>query len=367
MASTRSQLPPGGRSPPILPSRSAPRRLPFIETRTRSIVQGRRTAVAASADHIKALVRSYSSRDDETFYAVALQVAANAARRGHHRFAADMKKLVDAARHEQSKSVVTPILQPKGELRDLVVASFPKVSMQELVVDSDLRNGLNEVIGEQRQRHTLMEKGFPPVHRLLLKGPPGTGKTMTAAVLARELDLPLMTIRLDTILCKYLGETASKLRVVFDSASSHRAVYLFDEFDALGGDRGGNDIGEARRILNSFLLFLENSRPKSIVIAATNHPEILDRALFRRFDLVMTYNLPTPEQSIAVLKARLGRLGSHVDWKDLQTVTSGEVSHADLVKAAERAAKRSLLAGNTWIATETLIATLRGLHGTDSA
>ena len=115
---------------------------------------------------------------------------------------------------------------------------------------------------------TLQWRRAPP-HRILLEGPPGTGKTMTAAVLAHELDLPLLTIRLDALLSKYLGETASKLRVLFDSAASQRAVYLFDEFDALGGDRAGNDVGEARRILNSFLLFLESAGPQSIVVAPT--------------------------------------------------------------------------------------------------
>ena len=144
---------------------------------------------------------------------------------------------------------------------------------------SELREQLKQVIAEQRQRKRLLEHGFDPTHRLLLEGPPGTGKTMTAAVLAHELSLPMFTVRLDSLLSKYMGETAGKLRQVFDAVSRRRGVYLFDEFDALGGDRSGNDVGEARRILNSFLVFLEQASTESIVIAATNHPSILDRAL----------------------------------------------------------------------------------------
>lgn len=322
--------------------------------------------MAASADHIKALVKSHSLRDDDAFYSVVLQVAAKAARRGHHKFAAEMKRLVDSGRKDLARSVVTPIAQPRGELGDLVVASFPKMSMRDLAVGPELRAQLEEVIGEQRQRHALMEKGFHAAHRILLEGPPGTGKTMTAAVLAYELDLPLLTIRLDALLSKYLGETASKLRVLFDSAASQRAVYLFDEFDALGGDRAGNDVGEARRILNSFLLFLESAGPDSIVVAATNHKTILDRALFRRFDLVLSYRLPSSEEAVAVLKGRLGPLGIGVDWKAVQPGSHG-MSHAELVKAAETAAKRSLLSGEERVTTATLVEALRERQRVDGA
>lgn len=322
--------------------------------------------MAASADHIKALVKSHSSRDDDAFYSVVLQVAAKAARRGHHRFAAEMKLLVDSGRQELARSVVTPIAQPRGELGGLVVASFPKMSMRDLAVNPELRAQLEEVIGEQRQRHTLMEKGFPPAHRILLEGPPGTGKTMTAAVLAHELDLPLLTIRLDELLSKYLGETASKLRVLFDSAASQRAVYLFDEFDALGGDRAGNDVGEARRILNSFLLFFESAGPESIVVAATNHKSILDRALFRRFDFVLNYRLPSSEEAVAVLKGRLGPLGIGVNWEPIQLGSHG-MSHAELVKAAETAAKRSLLSGEERVTTATLVEALQERQRIDGA
>ena len=322
--------------------------------------------MAASADHIKALVKSHGSGDDEAFYSIALQVAAKAARQGHHRFAADVKRLVESARDDASGAVVTPIAQPRGELGELVVASFSEVSMRDLVGGPGLRVQLEEVIGEQRQRHALMDQGFDPLHRLLLEGPPGTGKTMTAAVLAHELDLPLLTIRLDALLSKYLGETASKLRVLFDSAASQRAVYLFDEFDALGGDRAGNDVGEARRILNSFLLFLDNAGSESVIVAATNHKAILDRALFRRFDLVLSYLLPSPKEAVAVLKARLGSLGSRVGWKSVQEAAAG-LSHAELVKAAEAAAKRSLLSGQKQVATAVLVDALRARSSTDGA
>lgn len=314
--------------------------------------------MSASAEHIKALVKSHGSGDDDAFYAVALQVAAKAARQGHHRFASDVKALVDSGRESNTTAGVTAIAQPRGELGDLVVASYPDVSMRDLVINPKAMSRLEEVVGEQRQRHRLMDQGFQPVRRLLFEGPPGTGKTMTAAALAHELDVPLLTIRLDALLSKYLGETASKLRVLFDSAASHRAVYLFDEFDALGGDRSGNDVGEARRILNSFLLFLENSGSESVIVAATNHKAILDRALFRRFDLVLSYELPTEDEAVVVLKKRLRGLVGRIAWKSVKEASKG-LSHALLVQAAEAAAKRSLLAGESRVTAAVLEEALR--------
>lgn len=306
--------------------------------------------MAGSGEHVKALVRTHASGDDEAFYSVALQVAAQAARQGHRRLAADLKAAVEHSRAERP-SRVTSIAQPRGDLSDLLIASHPSVSLKDLVVPGTLAAQVQRLLIEQRQRRNLLDHGFEPAHRLLFEGPPGTGKTMTAAVLAHELSLPLLTIRLDSLISKYMGETASKLRVIFDSAEAQRGVYLFDEFDALGGDRAGNDVGEARRILNSFLVFLEHSSSESLIIAATNHRAILDRALFRRFDLVLDYALPDAKQSAAVMRARLGSLAKGIRWTSLAKGMDG-LSHADLVRAAESAAKSVILAGGTTVSAD---------------
>jgi SpoVK/Ycf46/Vps4 family AAA+-type ATPase len=313
--------------------------------------------MAGLGEHITAMVRSHASGDDSAFYSVALQVAAREARQGHHVLADDIKKAVDASRSATPRNNVTKLAQPRGDLADLIEVSHPEVSLRNLVGSSELREQLKQVIAEQRQRKRLLEHGFDPTHRLLLEGPPGTGKTMTAAVLAHELSLPMFTARLDSLLSKYMGETAGKLRQVFDAVSRRRGVYLFDEFDALGGDRSGNDVGEARRILNSFLVFLEQASTESIVIAATNHRAILDKALFRRFDTVLTYHLPDTTQARAVIKGRLGSLMRGVRWDSVDSRTEG-LSHAELVKAAEAAAKAVLMRGDTVIGADDLISAL---------
>ena len=195
---------------------------------------GWRWTVAGSGEHIKALVRSHAGGDDDAFYAVALQVAAQAARQGHHRLASELKGAVDDSRRVRSTRV-TSIAQPRGDLADLVIASHPTVGLKDLVLPAQLEAHVTRVLAEQRQRKHLLDHGFEPVHRLLFEGPPGTGKTMTAAVLAHELALPLLTVRLDSLLSKFMGESAAKLRVIFEGVEEQRAVYLFDEFDALAG------------------------------------------------------------------------------------------------------------------------------------
>lgn len=313
--------------------------------------------MAGLGEHITAMVRSHAAGDDAGFYSVALQIAAREARQGHHVLAANIKKAVDASRERAPLANVTALPRVRGELAELVETSHPQVHLRELVAPTERTAQIKQLIAEQRQRKNLLEHGFAPSHRLLLVGPPGTGKTMTASVLATELSLPMHTVRLDGLLSKFMGETAAKLRIVFDAVAAQRGVYLFDEFDALGADRSGNDVGEARRILNSFLIFLENSSPESIVIAATNHRSILDKALFRRFDAVLDYTLPDSRQASAVMRARLGSLIDRASLAKLGEYTN-ELSHADLVKAAESAAKAVLMRGDATVERDDLIAAL---------
>ncbi len=300
--------------------------------------------MAALGEHITALVNSHASGDDDSFYSIALQISAREARQGHHVLAEDIKRAVDLSR--KNRSNVIPLPGALGEISELAEVSLPQVPLTRLVTSPEVLDQLTQILAEQRQRKRLLEFGFNPAHRLLLEGPPGTGKTMTASVLATELSLPMFTIRLDSLLSKFMGETASKLRVVFDSVAQRPGVYLFDEFDALGGDRSGNDVGEARRILNSFLVFLEESSPESIVVAATNHRSILDKALFRRFDAILTYQIPTAIQAVTVINARLGSLLKDKKLSGLDSLTTG-LSHAELVKAAEDAAKSAIMRGES--------------------
>jgi SpoVK/Ycf46/Vps4 family AAA+-type ATPase len=319
----------------------------------------------ATADHVKALIRSHAEGDDERFYAIAMQVAAQAARQGHTKFAQELRDLVDQAKlrvkavPSGQKTKPVPIIQPRGELAGLLTASFPKNRLSDMALDEAIRSRIDRVLLEQRQRETILSHGMSPLRKLLLVGPPGTGKTMTAAALAGELGIPLFTIQLDGLITKYLGETAAKLRLIFEAIQQNRAVYLFDEFDALGGERAArNEVGEIRRVLNSFLQFLEQDESNSIIVAATNHPQILDRALFRRFDSVVEYHLPSGDVAEKVMRSRLTVLNtSRVDWHKTLDAAEG-LSHSDLTRACEHAAKNAILQHHTTIDTAELVEAL---------
>jgi SpoVK/Ycf46/Vps4 family AAA+-type ATPase len=327
----------------------------------------------ANADQVKALVKSHAEGDDTRFYSVALQVAAHAARSGQGHFAQELRDLIDelrkdAQRRDRRKGVPVPVAQPRGDLAGLLSVSYPTTRMADLVLDEHVREQLERVVVEQRQHDRLQAEGFRPLRRVLLIGPPGTGKTLSASALAGELRLPLFVIRLDGLITKFMGETAAKLRLVFDALAETRGVYLFDEVDALGGERGrDNDVGEIRRVLNSFLQFLEQDGSDSLLVAATNHPQLLDRAMFRRFDSVIQYPLPTPAVGRAVIRNRLAtvRLG-RIAWAPVDRATTG-LSHAEITLAAERAAKGAILAGDERVGTARLVAALNERHSQTGA
>lgn len=309
----------------------------------------------ASADQLKALLRSFVDRDDAQFLSVAMQVAAYEARRGHTKLADELRQMIDAAKSQQAGrellgSDPTPIAKPRGELSGLVAVAFPKERLTSLVTSDAIRDRLQRIIREQRHFREIRAHGLAPRRKLLLTGPPGTGKTLTASVLAGELGLPLFLVRLEVLISKFLGETAAKLRLIFDAVRDTRGVYFFDEFDAIASQRGNsNDVGEIRRVLNSFLQFIEHDESNSLIVAATNHPELLDHAVYRRFDDLIEYEMPSAAQVTETLETRLQPfIAEEFDWKTLGAAAEG-LSYAEITRAAQEAMKEAIIHGRSGV------------------
>ena len=304
----------------------------------------------ASSDQLKALIKSHISRDDGQFLSVAMQVAAHEAKLGHGKLAEELREMIDAAKARVGQDASGKLVaigsaaKPRGELASLLTVSHPANRLGDMVLDEVASNQLQRVLKEQRQLARIKEHGLAPRRKLLLVGPPGTGKTMTASALAGELGIPLFLVRLDSLITKFMGETASKLRQVFDAVTDIRGVYFFDEFDAIGSQRGmSNDVGEIRRVLNSFLQMIEQDTSNSLIIAATNHGEILDYALFRRFDDVVEYHLPSPAQAADLIRSRLGHFAPKPFRKDALLGQAQALSHAEICRAVDAAIKHAIL------------------------
>ena len=222
--------------------------------------------------------------------------------------------------------------------------SMPSHDLSELIVSEDIGNKIQRILNEYRNRNKLISYGLTNRRKILIEGNPGTGKTLTASIIASELSLPLYTVQMDKLVTKFMGETSAKLRQVFDSIESNVGIYLFDEFDAIGADRSlDNEVGEMRRILNSFLQFIEQDDSESIIIAATNNQKLLDQALFRRFDDVLHYMLPTQMEIQRLLEYKIKSYDEYfIIPRDVVKVAEG-LSHAEIVRVCDDAIKNSIL------------------------
>lgn len=292
----------------------------------------------ATANQLKTLIKSHFEENNEKFNTVALQIAAHEAKLGHSNLANDIKQIIDNGKK------TSPKLKPlNSELQGLVLEVESDEILSDLIVPSEIKDRINRVIREFTHRNKLLRHNLENRRKILFSGPPGTGKTMSASIIANELHLPIYVILMDKVVTKYMGETSAKLRQIFDLIVDRPAVYLFDEFDAIGSQRGkDNDVGEMRRVLNSFLQFLERDNSESLIIAATNNLGMLDQALFRRFDDVIHYYLPSDEEKTQLLKSRLGKNVTSKDMKILLPMLEN-LSHAEINQACLDAIKESIL------------------------
>ncbi|MGK8487089.1 AAA family ATPase [Nocardia asiatica] len=307
----------------------------------------------ASSELITEMVRAHTQGDEHRWLTLLSQLVAAESRAGHTRQAARLRELLLEARQATSERTrrgepgkAIQLARAPRDLADVLDVRYCDTRLDDLVLPCELRDSTQRVLDEQRMAGRLAEHGLSARRRLLLYGPPGCGKTMAAHALAGELKLPLARVRLEVLFSRYLGETAATLTDIFEHISRVRAVYLFDEFDALGKHRGDEfDVGEAKRVVSTFLQLLDADDSDSLIVAATNLGGALDAALFRRFDDVLEFPPPTPE-GVATLMRRLLRTVPLEEGEIMELAQHGDgLSFAEVRGAVDNARKAAILAG----------------------
>lgn len=297
--------------------------------------------------HLKALMAAYRDQDDLSFRRAAQAIIEEEEGKKHVALARDLRRLLASGSTVRMPADASPLPEPPRDRdTDLPLTEVRSSSrlINDLVLDATLSTRLDELVREVPAWPDLDAAGVPRRRSLLLYGPPGCGKSSIAAALAGELGWPLVTVRTETVVSSYLGETASNLSRVFDFAHSGAYVMLFDEFDSLGKLRDDpSDHGELRRVVNAVLQMIDRYVGPSLLVAGTNHEHVLDPALWRRFSEVLEVPLPTEDHRLTLLTRALGgHLSPGVDLSSAARELAG-LPHAAVESAAHDALRLAIL------------------------
>lgn len=305
----------------------------------------------AKADHIKRLIASYGRPDE--FRAVATQIIEDAHRKGHIPLAASLKRTLDSHVRGDAPASSSRILPTSGSLinadhlndpaLELVDVVEPNRRLDDIVLLPDARAAIERLFEEHGRADELRRHHLPVKSKLLLYGPPGCGKTMSAEVIAGELRLPLLTAKVDVLISSLLGQTAANLRRLFEYASQRPCVLFLDEFDALARSRtDSGEHNELRRVVNSLLGMIDKFKNRSILIAATNLDTALDDAIWRRFDDVIHFATPTSQDISRHLTLLFKNYPINFDIETVVSKLNG-LSFADIERLSQDAIKTSIL------------------------
>lgn len=301
-------------------------------------------------DFIKQLIISFNSNDNETFLNAAREYIEREKRMKHTQVAKELEKaLFDKSTSnsfsERRFKNAQPIPRDSEKGFPLLEIKHYDESWENLILPGKIKEQLNQIIREFKDADVLATYNLSYKRKILLCGKPGTGKTFTAQTISSILHIPLVYVRFDAIVSSYLGETATNLRKVFDYIEQGTWIVLFDEFDIIGKDRDdSHEHGEIKRVVNSFLQMLDNFSGTSIIFAATNHQNMLDFAIWRRFDDVVYYELPD-ETTRQILFERFLRPMKRDNNIDLKTLSerSERLSPSDIKMIAEEAMKLAII------------------------
>jgi SpoVK/Ycf46/Vps4 family AAA+-type ATPase len=315
----------------------------------------------ANGKVLRQLIKAGANGDSDAFRRVSEAIIEDERQKQHHLLANDLERILygDHLQQTPTKSVhrlipTPPVDKERGFA--LLDIKQPQRSLAEIILSKTSVSVLEDLLEEHRRSDTLQSYGMKASNKVMFFGPPGCGKTLAAEVIAFELDRPLAIVRLDALVSSFLGETAANLRTVFEFIAVHPMVVLFDEFDAIGKERGDSgDHGELRRVVNAVLQMMDAYQGQSLILAATNHEQILDTAIWRRFDEIVELPLPDKDQIQLLLKLKLRGVRRHFELDDKDLVSKFiNKSGADIERVVRRAAKRMILRSQEFLTIKDL-------------
>lgn len=287
--------------------------------------------MATTNELIKKLFLAFSRRDEDEFYKIGEELINLEKRKKHHFVAKELKEALYSQNNsrfnfEKRFKINMPIPRDNDSGFPLLSIKQYELDWEELILSENIKYELNQIIQGIKSNEILATYNLKPKNKVLFCGLPGTGKTFAAQVISSYLELPLVYINFDAIISSYLGETATNLRKVFDFISNGIWVVLFDEVDIIGKNRDDqHETGEIKRVVNNFLQMIDNFEGESLIIAATNHPHILDPAIWRRFDEVINFDIPKKNERMSLIKLYLKPIKKEkdIDFELLSRETEG--------------------------------------------
>ena len=300
----------------------------------------------ASGDLLKQLFRNYKYGDSESFEAVAWNIVDEEKQKNHHILASELQRILSNGQIPRlNNSHMQPLPRDKETDIELIEVRRSQKYLPDVILADEVKIQIERVLTEFCYSEVLRTYNMRPLSKLLFCGPPGCGKTLTAEVIAGELDLPILYTRFDSIISSLLGQTATNLRQVFEYAAQGQWVIFFDEFDAIGKSRDDStEHGELKRVVNTFLQLIDSFSSDNLIIASTNHQGLIDRALWRRFDDIIYFDIPTVEQIPDIIHRKLAtfRHDSLRLNKNLLSKLDG-FSYADIERLCFDAIKEAIL------------------------
>lgn len=263
----------------------------------------------ARSDLVLSIVKAGAEGDHELFKRSVETLVDEERSLQHHGIANKLDSLLNTPASKK-KIELDWMSEAQKKISHVLHIENPRTRLNELLIDEEVRETFLELVEEQHRVEVLRSHGLEPRNRILLVGPPGNGKTSLAHAFADALMFPLYTARYEGIIGSYLGETTQRLQALFEFAAQAPCVLFFDEFDSIGKERGDiHETGEIKRVVSSLLLQIDRLPSHVVVITATNHHDLLDKAVWRRFQIQLELMPPTIQQKtkwLSILESRVG-------------------------------------------------------------